>query len=290
MSHFSLLVIGEDVASQLAPFDENEPSVRKLEYTKAELIKSLKQSNENYRKGTYALYLEDPEGYATKNSNHGAHLKYLQEGFPKRLKMTDKELYDEAITDYTDDMIDKDGGVYTTYNQDSRWDWYEIGGRWTGALKLKKGKYGEVGSAGLMTPDASPGTCDQAMKKDIDWDRMNSGTKEQIEHHKRFWAVYVLGGKPENEKEKKFSQGFVYKPEYYKERYKTVENYVKSVVSFSTYAVLKDGEWHGKGEMGWFGCGNESHDEALDYELNFMKKFIDGLDKNEMITMVDCHI
>jgi hypothetical protein len=33
---------------------------------------------------------------------------------------------------------------WSTYNSDSKWDWYTVGGRWAGLLKLKKGKTGII--------------------------------------------------------------------------------------------------------------------------------------------------
>lgn len=32
----------------------------------------------------------------------------------------------------------EEDGIYDYYNPDAKWDWYEIGGRWSNALKVKK--------------------------------------------------------------------------------------------------------------------------------------------------------
>ena len=37
-------------------------------------------------------------------------------------------------------MIDENGNIYSTYNPNSKWDWYTIGGRWTGGLVTKEGR------------------------------------------------------------------------------------------------------------------------------------------------------
>lgn len=34
-------------------------------------------------------------------------------------------------------IIDEDENLLSTYNEDSQWDWYTIGGRWDGYLILK---------------------------------------------------------------------------------------------------------------------------------------------------------
>ena len=35
--------------------------------------------------------------------------------------------------------IQPDGSVYSEYNPNSKWDWYEVGGRWKNLLRLKNG-------------------------------------------------------------------------------------------------------------------------------------------------------
>ena len=60
---------------------------------------------------------------------------------------------------------------------------------------------------------------------------------------------------------------------------------------FSTYAVVtSDGEWHGCGEMGWFGMSSETPEESEDWDINYYKNFIATADPEDWITIVDCHI
>jgi hypothetical protein len=56
--------------------------------------------------------------------------------------------------------------------------------------------------------------------------------------------------------------------------------------SIRTYAIVKDGRWYAKGEMGWFGC---SHDEKDDWP-NTYKQLLDSTGDDELLTVVDCHI
>lgn len=53
-----------------------------------------------------------------------------------------------------------------------------------------------------------------------------------------------------------------------------------------SYAILKDGEWVSKGEMGWFGV---STDENEDWETKCVD-LIRNLHPNSVIVNVDCHI
>lgn len=74
--------------------------------------------------------------------------------------------------------------------------------------------------------------------------------------------------------------------------YPTEDAYIQDKTSFSTYAVITpDGEWHAKGEMGWFGLGTETPESKKEFLDNFKKKFIEPAIKNGWyLTIVDCHI
>lgn len=58
--------------------------------------------------------------------------------------------------------------------------------------------------------------------------------------------------------------------------------------ALSTFAVVKDGKWYERGEMGWFGMVS---DEKLtyDWETQFMQLLEDTSD-DTILTVVDCHI
>lgn len=60
------------------------------------------------------------------------------------MKRSDEELYQEAIEGYEEDDLDEDGNLLSTCNPNSKWDWYEVGGRWHGMLLLKPGKKAAV--------------------------------------------------------------------------------------------------------------------------------------------------
>ena len=54
------------------------------------------------------------------------------------------------------------------------------------------------------------------------------------------------------------------------------------------YAMVVGGKWYEKGQMGWWGMASgEMSDEAWAEEVN---KLLDGLDDDELVTVVDCHI
>jgi hypothetical protein len=51
------------------------------------------------------------------------------------------------------------------YNQKSKWDWYTLGGRWSGMIKLKNGAKGIKGEPGVFENETG---IDQARKGDIE--------------------------------------------------------------------------------------------------------------------------
>lgn len=293
MSHFAVLVIGENVEEQLARFDENLEMPRYVEYTKEQLIEKEKERIQQYKNGTYAKFLKDPEKYKAENNNKN-HIKYLEEEFPKKLEWTDEEMYQNEIKYYEEDQITPDGGVYSTYNPESKWDWWVVGGRYRDRLVLKPGVTGDKGKTmtpyvGTLYAASVDGRCDIAHKGDIDWDKMHL-TEERFDKACRFWEMKVEGAEPITEEEKEEMKWDWYKPEFYSERYKDKSTFAQCEASFTMWAVVKNGEWYEKGDMGWWGASDETHDEAVDWEKNFYDRFIKDLPDDTLLTVVDCHI
>ena len=295
MSHFAVLLIGNDIEEQLSKYDENLEIPRYIKYTKEELIANERESIEEYKNDTYAEYLSDPIKYAENTTNEN-HLKYLKEEFPKKLTMTDEEIYELAIKWYDPEDIGENGEVYSTRNPDSKWDWYEVGGRYAGRIAVKDGVEIEEPNFSWGWSDdekdkviAMGYKTDSAYIKDIDFSKMHR-TEEDYKDAIRYWELVVEGDKPKNKEEEDSVKFNWYKPEFYTERYKNKETYAKCNSSFSMWAVVKDGVWYEKGEMGWWAMSNETNDEAVDWDLNFFDRFIKDLPEDTVITVVDCHI
>lgn len=174
----------------------------------------------------------------------------------------------EKITDWTGlEMFDEDGNPLTTYNPNSKWDWYEVGGRWSYILKRKDGHF--VNECLVSELDLTP-------------------DQEAYNNAIRFWEIIIEGQPLKYGEEMPFT---IYRKEYYLDRYKNKETYAKVCSNVTTFAVITpDGKWYEKGEMGWFGCSSETHDESLDWDLHYQERFIDNVDQNLTITIVDCHI
>lgn len=281
MSHFTVLVIGDDIDKQLAPFNE--------------------QPN------------EDDEDCAP-------FMEWTAYGKNGEYRANTKEEAEKACLDAGDTV--EDGPYYS--NTQAKWDWYVIGGRWTGFFKLKEGAEGKLGRTGLMTEKAPLGTADQAFKKDIDFEGM------MVEAAQKGGELYdlamnIFGDAPANEsweslRERSLKVGKSIEDirEAYHKQPRCValklhakenpdspfgmfgynadaflidrEKFIRrrQVDCVSTYAILKDGEWIQKGEMGWFGISNNeiTPEEWDEKYMTLLKELPD----DTLLTIVDCHI
>lgn len=68
----------------------------------------------------------------------------------------------------------------------------------------------------------------------------------------------------------------------------TVAEYIEAAPALTAYAVLKDGEWFERGEMGWFGMA--SNEMALDEWGAKVEELLAGLRPDQWVSIVDCHI
>lgn len=227
MSHFTVMVIGDAPEKQLAPYEEELETPRYVEFTKAQLIEKEKKRTQAYKNGMYSEYLADPEKYFKEYGSNAAHIKYITEEFPKELLFSDDEYYQKAIKYYDADEIGSEGEVYSTRNPNAKWDWFQLGGRWSGLIKLRNGANGKTGRGSLV--HANEAGIDQAIKKDID----------------------------------NFNE-------------------------LKTFAILKDGNWYERGEMGWWGVVHDEKDEKK-WDEEFSKLIAD-LPDDTLISIYDCHI
>jgi hypothetical protein len=168
------------------------------------------------------------------------------------------------------------GRRQTTYNPDSKWDWFEVGGRWCGYLKLKPGATGELGLPGAG--DNEPRyDADIAKAGDIDWEAMRAYAHKQAAAAWQKYQTTLASGEPCNP-----YVDYGVRPD------DTRETYIARHGSAATYAVLHDGEWHAVGQMGWWGF---SHDEQAPAAWGAeFEHIVSGLDPDDEVTVVDCHI
>lgn len=295
MSHFPVAVITKGkpteavLAAMLAPYDESKEV---LHFTsRADLIKQKRQEISDFIESNYARYLADKEKYIAECTNEN-HIKYITEEFPKKLLWTDEKCYQDAIKYTEKEDICKDGSVRSTYNPDSKWDWYQVGGRWAGLLTVRAGTPHELGEKSWTWDDKNPYEskgdivkCDSARIKDL----VFLDKEKDAQRARRFWELYVEGDEPQNDEERDMIKWAWYKKEYFLETYKDKETYVRCESAFCTYAVItKDGKWLAKGEMGWFGMSKDN--DVVAWHDGYQKLVLDDAEEDDYITIVDCHI
>lgn len=264
MSHFTVAVITKDgdYESALAPFDENIEVEKYITTTREQLIERLKENEERYNE----------------------------------IDFTNDDTIIKSFLEWVgDESYDEEGNEWSTYNPKSKWDWYQVGGRWCGSLKLKKPIEKKIESEpsimSLMentqeTLEELLDDCktDHAQVKDIDF----TPDLKNVEYYKRFWEIKVEDSPlREGEKEEDFRS--FYNKKYYLEQYKDKETYIKEQTTFNTYAILYKGEWIEPNQMGWFGCSSATQEEFCDYRETF-EKIMSNLNDEDWITVVDCHI
>lgn len=173
------------------------------------------------------------------------------------------------------------------YNPNARWDWYCVGGRWSGQLKLLPGRNGEYGQEYNLDKDhqPAPNRCDIARVRDCDF----SPNEEAYRLALRAWEIAVDGSPMTEEEKKKYL--LLYKGEYYIQQYGTRERYAKLMSDFSTYAfITADGEWHETGRMGWWGVDDATKESRDAYMTAFEAYLRTAKEQDLFITIVDCHI
>lgn len=199
-------------------------------------------------------------------------------------------------------------------NPNYHWDWHELGGRWTGFFKLKDGCNGQVGKPGLMTDPAPAGFIDAALKSAIDFDykiaeaqRQAEAAWAKIERYAHFakqtltWSQCREKFNDDIEKAREFyhaqslvdavktafNNDFWVEPD---EFICTKDEYIerKKLSANTTFAIVKDGQWFERGEMGWWGTVSNGKDKTeWGREL---KALIDSLSDDTLLSVYDCHI
>jgi len=267
MSHFIVMVVGKtenDYEDILAPYDENLEVYEHIDRTKEQIHKEF----------------IDFYGELVATNKPASDLSAFE-----KLTLSLDDVNQEWSMSWCGQALDEDGNTLSRCNEDAKWDWYQVGGRWSGSLILKSGETGELGTKSWTNKEREipEDRADQALKCQIDWDAMNEDAK-------------VRAAKDWDELFDPNPDRCMYRPEYvakqqkvHLEMYGTKEEYVKRRGVWTPYAVVTEDGWHAPGDMGWWGM---SSDETKDRD-EFDQKFADLLaEQNDdaVITMVDCHI
>lgn len=300
MSHFTVMVIGENPEKQLAPYDE---SISVPPYENGVVTDEDIQSFTEY--------------YTKKN--------------PEDSTLSFEELYEKYGEEWNGGSWKKgEDGVlhdYSTYNPKSKWDWYSVGGRWTGYFKLKDGCNGELGVSGVSGNKPRPNHADEILKGDIDievmkieahakateeyekvlnafggvipkddfsWGSLFDGTNNDIpadvrreKYSNQPSQLKIAEVRQNGSNEVKELLGWGFELDDYQCTKEEYANRASNDV-ITPFAFVKDGVWHEKGKMGWFACVSDEK-EATEWASEFITMF-ESLPDDTLITVYDCHI
>lgn len=291
MSHFTVMVYGENAEEKLRPFDEG-------------------------------IEMEEHEnGFVDSDEKERFMECYLKDN-PEEKDYSFEDLYRKHGSDWNNFAwkLDEATGKwmeYTTYNPDSKWDWYQLGGRWNGFFKKKLTTRlvdAMVGVPGLMTEEAPEGMADSLFKKDIDIEFMRKDKESYAsnlydeaqklfeEHGKVFipWDKIEIVDRDEKREfynSQKLVKAFNDKRDTFgffcdiNDFLVSKEEYLADARNgaLTTFAfITDDGEWVEKGSMGWWGM---TSDEMTDKEwADKFNKYFDSMDENIRVSVYDCHI
>lgn len=152
MSHFVGLCFGDFWEEDLEQYYEGAEVEDYIAYTKEEAIeKAIKAHEENYN---YASEMLKKDSLSVEDVNRFT--KYVEEG----PSLSREKAWEEVMKwGYKRDQADN---LISNYNPDSKWDWYEVGGRWDGFLALKE-----------RDAEGNPKTTNRAYVNEIDWEWMS---------------------------------------------------------------------------------------------------------------------
>ncbi len=320
MSHFTVLVTGDDVDGALAPFHEFECTGKDNQYVQT--IDITEETFSRYLKETQVLFVS-PEGERISKYSDRFYAGNQFLGCPEG--WSEVTIYTKDTTSFEDWLKEDDYklavgepdlnkthkyGYYTLgsegprvfrrTNPNKHWDWYVIGGRFKDRLRHKNGSHcnslraGDLDLNGLIREAEARARSSFAKYQHIFegqtfplWEDIleqhkpnfklaqetynNHPLVKAIHEHSRLLGEFIWS------LDEEFQGGDLEKV-----------LHLARLHAFPFFAVLDQGVWRERGSMGWWGCvSNEKTPEDWNTQLT---AWLQGLDPETQLTLVDCHI
>ena len=210
------------------------------------------------------------------------------------------------------------------HNPNAKWDWWAIGGRWTGYFPVKSTVKIKLGKPGAFNNQPKPGRADIIKRSDIDMDVVARETREAAE---KFFDEYqeLLNGKKfdvfDGPRHKAIDLGLLRVEEktvspgpnevvfpwsemnvdpkrrdwsdvatVIKDKDAFLSEYIDCFCPIISYAALDETGWYAPGEMGWWGVSSDTSAEYIRFCKEFFRRFITAANDDDVIVAVDCHI
>lgn len=363
MSHFSVLAClpaGTDLAKVeglladvMAPWDEGrsvEPH-RSYEDGGPEgywWVESVRRGAEHHRNGT-GIKPHDPNfhGLSSERTNRTANEQ--REGYAEDAQWAERlgehptwetvvKLYNERFYPGTElATVDDNGGsdrlhhesetdrayIMSTYNPESKWDYWRIGGRWGGYFAAKEGAWGTLwGARGWDSPDEpqSLRRVDGGPLATLDFEAMRAEAERKANERYNQWEAIcadtpsarawshftglVDAGQLTIEQAREMYRGqpriqAARKDDFDSWEQCPVEEFLPPREEYAAEArrgavpgyalVTLEREWVAPGRMGWFGMSSDGPGERSGYRVA-VNTYLDQLDPATLVVVLDCHI
>lgn len=352
MSHFSILVITDEKPTDdilhkiMLPWSEQDEDYFTYEDKTDEALKIWSTEDEDYIQGPFSdgskskseydnYFYSDPEGISFFKKDEDGHRNLVKEGFeivtmPRKnhaelLGLNLQEDFMRFAIEYGYvETPNQPGKVSYFHNPNAKWDWFQIGGRYSGKLISKAG---ERGTVSLLMNDFNYKSkeCDISQFKDIDFeamrksnvdkrlnwiqDAMKSVKEKSFARFEDNWHEYCrlrdLIRKTCKDKNISFREYLENNPteltvimfraieDYSQVDYQydfsstgSLQTWAESAPALSAWGFIKDGKWSEKAEMGWWGMHSEIKND-WDSCFNHM---LSTIKPDQWIAVVDCHI
>lgn len=312
MTHFAVLVAGEDVEKRLAPYDEN-----------LEVDPHWVDDDFMFTAAAHQA-LAHLAGVVPYSDEDNVSREAIRE---KAKTITAEEAAKHLNTHEPGDYRAVDGRVQTrtTRNPDAKWDWWVVGGRFNNYWPIRKPFKGDEScvsyddsQGGLMTPiEHRLDRADSAMVKAIDLEEMTSAAKENAKTFHRtitetvdeFGEIPLVPGIDEGTREafqewwntpvvKTLVERLYDEPpimlspdDIVGPAETSFDDYVEYCAASSVipYAVLDDDGWHAPGEMGFWAMSTDRFHDRVKFAIDMYDR-IRNLPEDTWLTIVDCHI
>lgn len=242
--YFVCIVAGENPEALMEEFNEGNVSSEKIIYRKEDAGKMKETAR------AFFSFMKNTDQYKSDEK-----IKDYVDVELDATEMTDDEYFEYKTASY---KHDKDGNAITTENLNGRWSTYSLGENFSIAFILKDGteRY-------------------QAMKKDIDWDKVLNRDKELYE---RTWDMVMDDSEPKDEKEETILKNMARRRNYL-EGFGDKKTYVASNTAFWGFAFLSE-------DTGW----QEMDDtvEQFVWMTEYYNMFINPLPDDTLLTIYEC--
>jgi len=316
MTHFSVLIIGDEVEAQLQPYHEFECTGTNDQY-----VIDVDKTDE--ARADYEAHRDDPDYPTFRAFLEGWYGADKVIGPGQEPDRNGEHKYGFVRVNASGEVIQ----YIDRTNPNKRWDYWRVGGRWGDFFLLKPDTHGEradiawergreFGGSGAAVRDEERETgrvhADIARKGDIDWEGMaaermrNAGRDYDTwlrKDHGRLDSAWIYGieYRPEVDASWKafWENGRTGPTQEEREAWRSARSTtdLESRDDFMhkaarragvARAIVKDGVWMERGKAGWFGTFNDVM-EVEEWDRRYWE-LIESLPDDTTLTIVDCHI